>query len=112
MDGLKVWICSHFIFYFSAYVNNTDETTPMKPEELSQLSDEELLTFAEQNKPSPLLDAFLIGFLIGIILYGVFSNAWGFLFLLPLFLIYALLKKPKTYKALTKELEKRNLKPN
>jgi uncharacterized protein (DUF58 family) len=82
----------------------------MKPEEISQLSDEELLTFAEQNKPKPLLDAFLIGFLFGIILFGLFAKAWGFLFLLPLFLINVLLKKPRQQAALAKELEKRNLK--
>ncbi len=81
----------------------------MNQEELSQLSDQELLEVAKNNKPSPILDAFFIGFLIGIIIYGAVANAWGFLILLPLFLIYLLLKKPKQYEALKKELEKRNL---
>lgn len=81
----------------------------MNQEELSQLSDQELLEVAKNNKPSPILDAFFIGFLVGIIIYGAVANAWGFLFLLPLFLIYLLLKKPKQYEALKKELEKRNL---
>ncbi len=81
----------------------------MNQEELSQLSDQELLEVAKNNKPSPILDAFFIGFLVGIIIYGAVANAWGFLILLPLFLIYLLLKKPKQYEALKKELEKRNL---
>lgn len=81
----------------------------MNPEELSQLTDEELLEAAKNNKPSPVIDAFFIGFLAGIIIYSVAANAWGFITLIPLFLIYILLKKPKKYKALRKELEKRNL---
>lgn len=81
----------------------------MNQKELSQLTDEELLEVAKNNKPSPIIDAFFIGFLVGIIIYGAAANAWGFIILLPLFLIYLLLKKPKRYEALKKELEKRNL---
>lgn len=81
----------------------------MNPNQLSNLTDNELLEVAAQNKPSPLIDAFFIGFLVGIILYAVLSNAWGFVVLLPLFLIYILLKKPKQYQALRKELKARGL---
>jgi len=69
-----------------------------------------LLEVAEKFKPSPLVNAFFIGFLIGIIIYSVVANAWGFITLIPLFLIYVLLKKPKQYEALKKELKERNLK--
>lgn len=81
----------------------------MNEEQLSQLSDEELLDVFKNNKPSPLLDAFFIGFLIGIIIYSVAANAWGFITLIPLFLIYLFLKKPKQYKAINSEMERRNL---
>jgi len=81
----------------------------MNQKELSQLTDKELREAAKNNKPSPIIDAFFIGFLVGIIIYGAAANAWGFIILLPLFLIYLLLKKPKRYEALKKELEKRNL---
>ena len=81
----------------------------MSPKELSQLSDQELMEVAKHNKPSPIIDAFFIGFLVGIIIYGIAANAWGFIIIVPLFLIYILLKKPKRYEALKKELEKRNL---
>ncbi|NVJ86677.1 MAG: FUSC family protein [Algoriphagus sp.] len=81
----------------------------MNQKELAQLSDEELLEAAKNNKPSPIIDAFFIGFLIGIVVYSVATNAWGFLTLIPLFLIYLFLKKPKQYEALKKELKKRNL---
>ena len=81
----------------------------MNQKELSQLSDKELLEVAKQNKPSPIIDAFLIGFLVGIIIYSVVANAWGLVTLIPLYLIYLFLKKPKQYEALKNELKKRNL---
>lgn len=42
---------------------------------------------------SPTATAFMIGFLVGIIVYSVAVNTWGFLTLIPLYLIYKLLKK-------------------
>lgn len=81
----------------------------MDQKELSQLTDKELLEAAQKNKPSPLIDAFFIGFLVGIIIYSVAANTWGLFTLIPLFLIYAFLKKPKQYEALKEELKKRNL---
>lgn len=81
----------------------------MNQHELSQLSDKELLEVAKHNKPSPIIDAFFIGFLVGIIVYSVVANSWGFLTLIPLYLIYVFLKKPKKYEALKNELKKRNL---
>ncbi|MCS5491028.1 FUSC family protein [Algoriphagus limi] len=80
----------------------------MNQSELSQLSDEELLEVAKNNKPSPIIDAFFIGFLIGIIIFSVVSNTWGLVTIIPLFLIYIFLKKPKKYEALKQELKKRN----
>ena len=80
----------------------------MNPE-LSQLTDKELLDEAKKIKPSPVFDAFFIGFLIGIIIFGVAANAWGFTLLIPLFLIYVFVKKSKRYTALQNELKKRKL---
>lgn len=77
--------------------------------DLSRLSDEELLSEARSNKPSPLLDAFFIGFLVGVIVFGVAASSFGFLLLIPLFLIYILLKKPKKYQALQTEIRNRGL---
>jgi hypothetical protein len=77
--------------------------------DLSHLSDEELLKQAKRDKPFPLFDASFIGFLVGVIIYSVVASSWGFFILLPLFLIYIMLKKPKRQKALQKELKKRGL---
>jgi len=81
----------------------------MNQNELSQLSDKELLEVAKNSKPSPIIDAFFIGFLVGIIIYSVAANSWGFLTLIPLYLIYIFLKKPKKHQAVKNELKKRNL---
>ncbi|MCA6074471.1 FUSC family protein [Fulvivirga sedimenti] len=81
----------------------------MNQKELSQLTDTELLEVAKKNKPSPIIDAFFIGFLIGIIIYSVAASTWGLVTLIPLFVIYRLLKKPGQYEALQKELKERNL---
>lgn len=81
----------------------------MNQDELSKLTDEELLEVAKNNKPSPIIDAFFIGFLIGIVIYSVISNSWGLVTIIPLYLIYRFLKKPKQYEALRKELQTRNL---
>ena len=81
----------------------------MNQQELEKLTDEELLEAAKNNKPSPVIDAFFIGFLIGTIIYGAAASAWGLFMLLPLFLIYLFLKKPGQYIALQTELKKRNL---
>lgn len=81
----------------------------MNQEELSKLSDQELLEVAKNNKPSPIIDAFFIGFLVGIIIFSVAANTWGLVTLIPLFIIYVFLKKPKQYEALKKELNERKL---
>jgi riboflavin transporter FmnP len=81
----------------------------MNQQELSQLSDEALLAAAKDNKPSPKMDAFFIGLLVGVVIYSIAANGLGFLILIPLFLIYLFLKKPKQQAALNAELKKRGL---
>lgn len=81
----------------------------MNQNELTQLTDSELQEEVKKIKPSPIIDAFFIGFLIGIIIFSVVASTWGFLTLIPLFLIYLFLKKSKKYDALKEELKKRNL---
>ena len=81
----------------------------MEQKELSQLTDKELLELAKYSKPSPMIDAFFIGFLVGILIYSAVANTWGLVSLVPLYLIYIFLKKPKKYEAIKNELKKRNL---
>jgi hypothetical protein len=75
----------------------------------ADLTDQELLEEVKKVKHSPIIDAFFIGFLVGIIMYSLMANTWGFLTLIPLVIVYWLLKKPKRYEALKNELKKRGL---
>ncbi|WP_031427784.1 hypothetical protein [Flavimarina sp. Hel_I_48] len=78
--------------------------------ELSEFTDEELLAEAKKMKSSAVTNALFIGFLIGILIYGTVKNSLGLLALLPLFLIYKLIKGSKKNKPLEEELKARNLK--
>lgn len=81
----------------------------MNEKEVAAFTDQELREEIKKFKPAPLLDAFFIGFLVGIVIFSVVVNTWGFLTLIPLGLIYRVLKKPKQYEVLTRELKKRGL---
>jgi len=82
----------------------------MKQKELSELTDQELLQEAKKMKSNSRMNAFFIGFLIGIVIYSVVVNSWGFFTLIPLFLAYKLLNNPNKNKDLEKLLKERNLK--
>lgn len=83
----------------------------MNARNLSELTDEELLQEAKKIKSATITDAVLIGFLIGIVVYSIIKNSFGFLTLIPLFLAYKLLNKPKYDRQELKNLLKeRNLK--
>ena len=67
----------------------------MNQKELSELTDQELMDESKKTKPSPIINAFFIGFLVGILIYSLVVNSWGFLTLIPLIMVYRLLRKPK-----------------
>ncbi len=75
----------------------------MEQTDLSKLSDEELLAEAKKLKSFSITNAFLVGFLFGIVVYSVFNNNFGFLMLIPLYIIYRLVNDPKNKRL--KELE-------
>ncbi len=81
----------------------------MSHEELSELSDQELLDKAKKMKSASITSALLIGFMIGVIIYSVAKNTVGLFTLIPLFFAYKLLSKPDENKALKEVLEKRGL---
>lgn len=45
-----------------------------------------------------IVDAILIGFLFGIIIYSVVNKSWGILTLIPIYFIYKFVNKSKTKK--------------
>lgn len=81
----------------------------MKLEDISKLTDEQLQNEIKKIKPSPIFDAFFIGFMAGIVVFSVAKNSWGLVTLIPVFLIYLFLRKSKKFKVLSEELKKRNI---
>ncbi|OXB07452.1 FUSC family protein [Flavobacterium pectinovorum] len=83
----------------------------MDKKPLSDLTDQELLQEAKKRKSASITNAFLIGFLIGVVFYSVVKNTWGFLTLIPLFLAYKLINNSKYEKEeLENLLKERGLK--
>jgi hypothetical protein len=83
----------------------------MTERKLSELSDEELLQEAKKMKSNSIMNAVLIGFLAGIIIYSVVKNTLGLLTLIPLFLAYKLVNKSNyNNQELESILKERNLK--
>ena len=67
----------------------------MNQKELSELTDQALLDEAKKMKSFSIMNGFLIGFLIGIIVYSIAKNTWGMLTLIPLYFAYKLINDPK-----------------
>lgn len=84
----------------------------MEEKKLEQLSDQELLAEAKSLKSFSIMNAFMVGFLIGIIIFSLVKSTFGFLMLIPLFLIYKIVNDPKAKRsrAIEKLLKQRNLK--
>ena len=83
----------------------------MELKNLSELTDEQLLQEAKKVKSTAIIDAVFIGFLVGVVFYSVISKSFGFLMLLPIYLAYKLINKPKYKKGeLETVLRERNLK--
>ena len=89
----------------------------MERKNFSDLSDQELLIEKKKHKKSKLFHAALIGFLAGILIFGLV--AWilspekklGFFIpmLIPIVFIYKLFKNPKDKNDLEEILKERNL---
>lgn len=83
----------------------------MQNQDLSNLSTHDLTSEVKKLKSFSITNAVLIGFLFGIIIYSVVMNTWGFLTIIPLYLIYKLVNDPrnKRLKEIEKILEDRKL---
>ena len=81
----------------------------MNQKELSELTDQELLDKAKKMKSNSIFYSLFIGFLVGIVIYSIVVNSWGFFTLIPLFFIYKLVNNSNNNKALEKLLKERNL---
>ncbi|WP_392436499.1 FUSC family protein [Cruoricaptor ignavus] len=75
----------------------------MEDRDYSNLTDEQLLNEEKQLKSFSIMNAFLIGFLIGIIFISIKFSAYNISLIIPLFLIYKFFNDPRNKKV--KELE-------
>lgn len=84
----------------------------MENKELSELTDQELLDEAKRLKSFSITNAFIIGFLIGIVIYSLIKSTFGFLMLIPLYFVHKMINDPKAKrsKAVNELLKERNLK--
>ena len=82
----------------------------MNREELSQLTDEQLLIEAKKLKSANTTSAVLIGLLFGIAAYSTYKNGLGFFTFFPLFFVYILVKTNRKKNELDEILKERNLK--
>lgn len=82
----------------------------MKPKELEELTDEELLEAAKKIKPTKLYDSVIFGVLIGIAIYSTVTNGFDLLTFLPLVYLPVAGKNKAKQKEMDQLLRNRNLK--
>jgi riboflavin transporter FmnP len=72
----------------------------------SKLTLEELLIERKKVKRNETIAALTIGFLVGVMVYGVVRNGFGFLYLaIPIFFIAAIFKNSKIQKQHLKQIQ-------
>lgn len=89
----------------------------MEKKDFYKMTDEELTIEKKKLKNSRIFHATFIGLLVGILIYGIVSyilspekqNGVIIAILLPVFIIYKLVKNPNRNKDLEKVLKERNL---
>ena len=86
----------------------------MKSDYLTELSDQELVQKIKKIKNNIIIDAVIVGFTIGIAIYGAVRNGLEVFTFFPLLLAYVIIKNSGNNKILEKEMQKefnsRNLK--
>ena len=90
--------------------NNFHNPKKMTKKELSELTDQELLNEAKKMKSTSIINALLIGFMIGIIIYSIIKNSVGLFTLIPLYFVFKLFNNSKNNEVLESLLKERNLK--
>ena len=81
----------------------------MTKEELSALTDQELLDKAKKTKTNSLINALFIGVMIGVIIFSIWKNTIGLFTLIPLIFAFKLFNNSKNDKALKDLLKERKL---
>ncbi|MBF8457979.1 FUSC family protein [Kaistella sp. G5-32] len=80
----------------------------MKQKEPSEMTAEELLIELQKIKSTNVINALLVGVMIGVAIYSTVRNGFGILTAFPLFFIPMFAKKWSYKKALEKESKERD----
>ena len=76
---------------------------------LDELTDEELLIEAKKMKLTNVVNALLIGFLVGVLLFSIFKNSIGLFSLIPLYFVYKLVNRKNNHDELKRLLKERGI---
>jgi hypothetical protein len=95
---LEVWL-----YLLLAGNSLTEYLKPMEDKDLNNCTDEALMNEAKQLKSFSIINAVLIGSMVGIVVYSLVMNTWGMLTLIPLYLIYRFINDPRNKRS--KEVE-------
>ena len=90
------------MFKFKPFIKNRD----MKAENLTELSDQELLQKVKNIKTNKIIDAVIIGATIGVVIYSAVKNGFGFFTFFPLLLAFLIARNSVNNKILERELQK------
>lgn len=80
----------------------------MKQQESSAPTNQQASEQANKDKSTAYMNAALIGFLIGIVIYSVAQNSVGFFTLIPLYFVYKLVNKPKAESGMEEDADDTN----
>jgi hypothetical protein len=86
--------------------NINNKIRNMKPEYLTELSEQELLQKIKSLKTNKIVDATLIGVTIGIAIYSAVNNGLTFFTFFPLILGYMMIRNSNNNEILVKEIQK------
>lgn len=96
------------MYIWSYYIDQNIDI--MKEKELNELTDQELLERKKKQKSNKLINAVLVGFCAGVIVYGIANKGITiFTFMLLVMGAWAFMRWKKTDEALDNELKTRNL---
>lgn len=84
----------------------------MKQKEPSEMTNEELSLELQKIKSTNIINAVIVGVMIGVAIYSTVKNGFGILTFFPLFFIPMFSKKWTFKKALENEIKERNIKSN
>lgn len=77
----------------------------MKPENFTELTNEQLAQQLQKIKTNKIIDAVIVGVTIGIVTYSAVKNGFGFFTFFPLIITYVIVRNSATHKILEQAIQ-------